>query len=33
VAQAAAVQSLDISQTLEDVEANATADQDADVDQ
>ena len=33
VAQAAAVQNLDISQTLEDVEANATADQDADVDQ
>jgi hypothetical protein len=33
VAQAAAVQNLDISQTMEDVEANATADQDADVDQ
>ena len=33
VAQAAAVQNLEISQTLEDVEANATADQDADVDQ
>ena len=33
VAQAAAVQNLQITQTLEDVEANATADQDADVDQ
>lgn len=33
VAQAAAVQNLEISQTLEDVEANATADQDADVEQ
>ncbi len=33
VAQAAAVQNLEISQTLEDVEANATAEQDADVDQ
>lgn len=33
VAQAAAVQNLEISQTLDDVEANATADQKADVDQ
>jgi hypothetical protein len=33
VAQAAAVQNLEISQTLEDVEANATADQKADVNQ
>jgi hypothetical protein len=33
VAQAAAVQNLEISQTLEDVEATANADQKADVDQ
>lgn len=33
VAQAAAVQNLQISQTLDGVEANATADQDADVEQ
>ena len=33
VAQAAAVQNLQITQTLEDVTASATADQDADVEQ
>jgi hypothetical protein len=33
VAQAAAAQDLQISQTLDDVEANATADQHADIDQ
>jgi hypothetical protein len=33
VAQAAAVQNLEISQTMEDVSAEANADQDADVDQ
>ena len=33
VAQAAAVQNLQITQTLEDVTASATADQDADIDQ